>query len=339
MKKLFVLTNAVGNIPQKIMETDTISTDKIKKYFIERYFNVFVLTYDELITDYKSIKDLISGSYFFYASSQYPEYYSAFEDILLLIKENGGILIPEFSHFRSHENKFFQELIKTDLKIISPQSWLISSLEEGLKKIPEIDFPIVAKLSTGFGSKSVSLLKNRVETIKYLKNNLITVIKKRKNIFKYFKQISYLTGKHPLKVGKIILQEYIDGIENDWKILVFGNRIFYLKRYFRENDFRASGSGNFDGSVHPDESILKFALSVKNSLKTPWVSLDIIQKAEKTYLIEYQCVHFGLYTVMKSTEHFHYVDGAFRIIKAKVDEDILFAEELYNYINDMNGNK
>jgi len=335
MKNLFILTNQAGHIPQKILESDSVSATKIRSYFNNRNFKVFIYTYDQFISELSNIAGLIKGSYFFYASSQHKEYYSAFEDILLFIGEKGGILIPEYIHFRAHENKFIQELVKADLKIKCPHSWLITSLEEGLEKIKDINFPVVGKLSSGFGSSSVSLIRTEKEGKIYLEKNLSSVVKKRKNIIKYRKQIEYTKGKHPLKVGKLILQEYIDGIENDWKILVFGNRLFFLKRYFRKNDFRASGSGNFDNSQHPDNDILEFALSIRKKLKTPWVSLDILKKGNDIYLIEYQCVHFGLYTVMKSTEHFEYINGKFELVKGTPDEDMLFAEELYNYINDL----
>jgi len=319
MKNLFILTNQAGNIPQKILESDSVSAKMIRDYFTNYDFNVKIFTYDEFLTAYNNLSDEIKGSYFFYASSQYPEYYSAIEDILLLIKEKGGILIPGFIHFRAHENKFLQEIVKTDLNIKCPRSW-------------QIGFPAVAKLSSGYGSKTVSLLKTKDEGITFLEKNLIPVVTKRKNFLKYRKQVKDIKGNHPLKVGKIILQEYIDGIENDWKILVFGDRIFYLKRYFRDNDFRASGSGNFDSNIHPDKDILEFAMKVRMLLNTPWVSLDIIKRGSDIYLIEYQCVHFGLYTVMKSTEHYVYRDGIMEVVKAKVDEDVLFAEELHKYI-------
>jgi glutathione synthase/RimK-type ligase-like ATP-grasp enzyme len=333
MRTLFIITNAAGHIPQKIIESDSISADKIKKYFTEHNFDVKIYSYQNFIQDYAKIRDIIPGSYFFYASSQYPDYYSAFEDVLLLIKESGGILIPDFTHFRAHENKYFQELVKTKLKIKCPSSFLISSLEEGLEKIKLFTFPIVAKLSSGFGSSNVTLIRNLKEAEMFLEKNLISVVKKRKNIFKYRKQIKETENKHPLKVGKIIFQEFISGIENDWKILLFGNKIFYLKRYFKENDFRASGSGIFDNSVPPSENILKFAAEVKSLLKTPWVSLDIIEKENNIYLIEYQCVHFGLYTVMKSSSHFEFSEGKFRQVNGQVDEDMLFAEDLLSYIN------
>ncbi|MDD4205657.1 MAG: hypothetical protein PHH55_06235 [Candidatus Delongbacteria bacterium] len=135
MQRLFILTNSVGSIPQKLHETESFSTDLIQKYFINKHFEVRVLTFDKFISEFSGLKNNIKGSFFIYASSQYPEYYSSIEDILLLIRRSGGILIPKFIHFRAHENKYLQELIKTDLEIETPGSVLISSLEEGMNKI------------------------------------------------------------------------------------------------------------------------------------------------------------------------------------------------------------
>lgn len=333
MQRLFILTNSVGSIPQKLHETESFSTELVKEYFIDKSFEVQVYTFDKFISEFSDRKNIIKGSFFIYASSQYPEYYSSIEDILLLIKTSGGILIPDFIHFRAHENKYLQELIKTDLDISAPGSILVSTIEEGMRKIKDIRYPVVGKLSSGYGSSSVSLLKNVNEASEYLNKNLTDIVKKRKNIFKYRKKIEEYRDKYPLKAGKIVFQEFIEGLENDWKIVIFGNKLFYLKRFIRPNDFRASGSGNFDNSQPPNSELMRFAFSVKDKLNTPWVSLDIIQKEDRFYLIEYQCVHFGMYTVMKSRSHFVLNGDTLTESISPVDADTLFAEELYNYIN------
>jgi len=332
MIKLFILTNSSGAIPQKILETESISVEVISSYFKSKSVRIMIFTFDQFITKYVELRNEIRGSFFIYASSQHPAYYSAIEDILLFIERSGGILIPDFIHFRAHENKYIQELIKTEMNIPTPESYLISTIEEGHSKIMRLKFPLVAKLASGFGSNFVKLLKNEKEAGKYLEDNLTAVVKPRKNFIKYRKKVNAYRNKHPLKVGKIIFQEFIDGIENDWKILIFGNKLFYLKRYFKDHDFRASGSGNFDNTTAPDEKLLEFAMLVKHRLNTPWVSLDIIQKNDSLYLIEYQCVHFGLYTAMKSIKHFEYINGKFIEFNGQIDIDKIFAEELYSFI-------
>lgn len=41
-------------------------------------------------------------------------------------------------------------------------------------------------------------------------------------------------------------------------------------------------------------------MNVKGKLDTPWVSLDIIEKSGRYYLIQYQSVHFGLATLINN---------------------------------------
>ncbi len=333
--RLFILTNSAGSIPQKILEIESLNIDYIKNYMVEKNWIVEAYTYDDFFDNFNDLKNNIYGSYFIYASSQYPEYYSSIEDVLLFISDLGGILIPKFSHFRAHENKFYQEFIKNTLDIKTPQSILFNSSEDIKSKIDDLTYPIVAKLSNGFGSNGVQLIHSKKEAENYINNNLTDVVKPRKNIIKYRKKIKEYEGKHPLKVGKLIFQEFIAGVENDWKILIFGDKLFYLKRYFRKNDFRASGSGNFDGSETPCEELMKFAMNVKEKLDTPWVSLDIIQKDNEFFLIEYQCVHFGLYTAINSIAHFEHNDNKFIKIDEKINIDKIFAEELHRYISEI----
>ena len=332
-KTIYFLTNSAGKIPQKLHETVGLDLDIISEYFISKGFKTNVLTYNEFISNDKYLNN-IYGNYFFYASSQYPSYYSYIEDILLFIKDNGGIIIPEYSLFKAHENKFLQELNKKKLLIESPKSILVGTIEEGLETIKTFTYPIVAKLSSGFGSSSVSLLHSENEAISYLDKNLTDTVKKRKNIFKRDNKLEKYNGKYPLKTGKLIFQEFIKDLTYDWKILIFGEKLFYLKRNIKKDDFRASGSGNFDNKSKPNRKIMDFAYSVKEKLGTPFASLDVIEKDGKCMLIEYQTIHFGLYTVINSLTHF-ILDKSCNDWKestGSVDVDMIFAEELYQFI-------
>ena len=335
-KKIFFLTNSAGKIPQKLHETVGLDLIVISEYFIAKGFETNILAYDDFLFFYEDYSNNIKNNFFFYASSQYPSYYSYIDDILLFIKDNGGILLPEYSLFKAHENKFFQELNKKKLSISSPNSILIGTIEEGLEKIKKINFPIVAKLSNGFGSSTVSLLNTGKEAKEYLEQNLIDTIKKRKNIFKHKKNVAKYVGKYPLKTGKIIFQEFIKNLEYDWKILIYGDKLFYLKRNIRENDFRASGSGSFDNKTRPSKEVMNFAKDVYIKLKTPFASLDIIErKGKNCMLIEYQALHFGLYTAINSISHFIYnknIDKWEEGISNNINIDTIYAEELHNFM-------
>lgn len=112
------------------------------------------------------------------------------------------------------------------------------------------------------------------------------------------------------KIGKLILQDFISDLSGDWKILIFGNKVACLYRKTRENDFRASGSGNFQ-FLFPPKKILDFAFKAKKLLRCSWISLDIMETKSKIYLGEYQVTHFGLLTALNCPEHLERFKGEY----------------------------
>src|SRR5690606_14304899 len=82
-----------------------------------------------------------------------------------------------------------------------------------------------------------------------------------------------------------------------------GNRYFVLKRNVRKSDFRASGSGDFE-FVDPPVDVLDFAKEITDTLKNPYLSLDIAQSDKGCHLIEFQATNFGPYTLLNSPSRF-----------------------------------
>lgn len=95
-----------------------------------------------------------SGWFIIYASSEqrglfYKDY---IEDVLLSVKQSGGILLPDFKYFRAHHNKSFAEMLrlsfkKDELKTISSRSF--GSYYELHTMNYKINYPIVIKTSSG----------------------------------------------------------------------------------------------------------------------------------------------------------------------------------------------
>ncbi|WP_143414825.1 hypothetical protein [Geobacillus sp. E263] len=332
--KLIILTNSKNSIPQKLHETESLNIEILKTSLLQLNWNVSVMTFDNFINNFNNI-NYINGTYFIYASSQYESYQSYIEDILLYIQNNGGILIPNFNIFRSHENKFFQELVKRNLTVNTPKSYLVGTIEEGIEILKNIDYPIIAKEPSGFGSKGVYQINNEQQGINFLNRKMISGV----NLFSYYGLRNLYVrfkykGKYPKKIGKLIFQEKIEQVDHDWKVLVFENKCFCLKRSVRKNDFRASGSGIFDFSIEPPKQVLDFAYKVKNELNTPWVSLDIIIKDDVCYLIEYQGVHFGLSTAINNSWYYELNIKGNKWEKKKIEKEVeyYFSEALVRFI-------
>lgn len=302
MKKIYLLTNSKGLIPQRTYERESLNLSVLESTFQEKDFDVEVLTFDEFANNDRDKS--IEGNYFLYASSQYAIYKEYIQDILLNIIASGGILVPNFHAFNAHENKNAQELEKKRLGISSPSSYLIGTYEDGVRHLERLNFPLIGKKSKGFGSKTVQKICSTKEGKKFLKKNLSEGINLNSDNLKWLIKKWKYRKLYPKYHGKVILQEMIEGLDHDWKILIFYDKCFVLKRYTRENDFRASGSGNFIYDAVPPHRILNFAYEVIDKLNVPFASLDIVEKDGKCFLIEYQTVHFGLITALNGTKYF-----------------------------------
>ncbi len=86
----------------------------------------------------------------------------------------------------------------------------------------------------------------------------------------------------------------------DYRIIVYGNKYYALYRKNRENDFRASGSGNLDFEIKLPDGLLDYARILYEKFNAPYVSLDIGYKNNEFFLFEFQFVCLGQYAIEKS---------------------------------------
>ena len=333
--KFFILTNSANGVPQKLHETESVLLSTIKKRFEFGGFEVIQIDFESFINGLEIFDESIYGSYFFYASSQYTEYKDSINDILVYVKSRGGRLIPEYEHFVAHENKFYQILASRRMKLRMPQTILVNTNEKLPLLLSDLVYPQIAKLSSGHGGNAVHMVHNFDQACKFIDDSFTDTVPRRRNFIKRRKQLKRFQGRYPLKHGKVLFQEYLIGVDHDWKVLVFGKKLFALKRFFRPNDFRASGSGDFEQSAVPDENLLEFAYETSKKINTPFVSLDVIETNSGYYLLEYQCMHFGLMAAMYADHHFENYDGTrFEIKKNATDIDSLLAESLFTFIQE-----
>lgn len=326
MKKIILLTNYENIIPQRLKEIDGLKLNLISKVFEDNGFEVQKIKIHSFISNLKE-NESIKGVYFYYTSSQYQIYKDFIRDILIQITLRGGVLLPEYRHFSAHENKNFQELEKVRLGIPSPYGIPIGTYEEGMEILSKITYPVVLKKSTGFASRNVKIAHNLPKAKRILFNMLDNNFKFDINSLYYLYRRVKNKTHYPKRFGKVVIQEYIPDLSYDWKILVLGNTCFYLKRYVKKNDFRASGSGSFTISEPPPTHILDFALLCKEKMNAPNISLDIIDKDGVPQLIEYQANHFGVCPASWGRYYFKLEDGNWN--KKKIADEMEYNELEY----------
>jgi len=278
---------------------------ELKKYFEYEGYELQIKNFKNI--DFRKSK--YTNQIVLYQSSEdrgllYKDY---IEDILLALTYQGAILIPDFYKFRAHHNKVFMELLR-DLndssKIKSLTSKCYGTCEDLVSDIENIELPFVVKPASGALSAGVHLVNKRSDvkkvvrkvsrsfhSIDFLKNRINKLIRK-----KYAPKSSHRK--------KFIVQEYIDNLDGDYKILIYNEKYFVLFRKVRKHDFRASGSGMFSYPETLPDGLLDFAKEVYDAFNVPFISIDVAFNNGIFYLLEFQFVSFGTFTLENAKFYF-----------------------------------
>lgn len=301
MKKILILVDYNDYFySSAVRKIFTMDVEKVKSFLEEDGYTVEVRNF----CDINFRKDDFEGVYVLYTSQEDPDlkYKSFIEDIILGLKEKGAILIPDFKYFRAHHNKVFMEILRdisTEESIKNISSQCFGTKEEFDKVKNNISWPKVLKSSEGSTSLGVSLVNEK---------NVDQKVKKTAFSFTFLPHIKDFIKKlikrprYPLSFyrNKFLVQNYVEGLSGDFKVLIYGDKYYILRRENRENDFRASGSGKFSWPESVSESLLNYAQKIYCSFNVPFISLDIGVKNKEYFLIEFQFVMFGTYTLEAS---------------------------------------
>jgi glutathione synthase/RimK-type ligase-like ATP-grasp enzyme len=274
-----------------------------------------------------------------YTSSEDLElkYKSYIEDIILFLERRGAILLPDFAFFRAHHNKSFMELLRYELfpeQSENLNTRIFGTLEEFIRAdLPDKKF--VVKSAYGAGSRYVKLAKDKagLANIAAKMSRCIQPM----GLIKEIRRRIIWRGYHKasLNRNKFIVQNFIEGLRGDFKVLKYGRRFYTLYRKNRKNDFRASGGGRLEFRLPEnvsEEGLLDFAKEISDKIGTPLCSLDIAWDGKKFILIEFQCINFGPYAAEKSTHCHIYENGKWTESKEVCCLEQVFCEAIAEYV-------
>lgn len=188
--------------------------------------------------------------------------------ILFALEHTGFKVFPDFRTAWHFDDKVAQKYLFEAIGAPLVPSYVFFSKKEALSWAKQTNFPKVFKLRGGAGSQNVQLVKTRRQAVKLINRAF------ERGFAKYDAWGSlaerwrrYRLGLSPIKAvlkgivrlayppqyarwgarerGYIYFQDFIPKNDSDTRIIVIGKKAFALKRYVRDGDFRASGSGKF----------------------------------------------------------------------------------------------
>ncbi len=295
----------------------SIDTAKLIRNLQERGFEVELLEFHQLAAQAHTLRNEV----IFYTYSQLDYLRGYIKDIMLVVSRANRI-IPSLELLLCHENKGFAELYKRSLGLSEPQAWYLSHSRElaGL----QIHYPVVLKTTSGTNAKGVFLCEDESELRKRLKTLAKPVSlaarldSQRRRYLRPGRKYQGYPDFNPVKDADqwleymrpgscFVLQEFIPGLDCDYRVIAVQERFYVMKRLTLRGDFRASGTKHFVFEFTVPEGLLDFAADVYHRFDTPYLSMDIGHKEGRNHLFEYQALHFGTAAIVRSTGYYQRV--------------------------------
>jgi glutathione synthase/RimK-type ligase-like ATP-grasp enzyme len=296
----------------------------LKEHFEEAGYELQVISAPDV--DLRAMD--FAGQYVLCTDTEDPDclYKNYLEDIYIALELQGAILIPRHKYIRAHHNKVFMEFLR-DLSplpcVKSIRSHHFGTLEELADRKDSFQGPHVVKGAAGAKSRYVKLGADPDDLVAKA-----AMVSRSRNIAQEWWDFGR-SKKHKGYVRdsrfrrKFIVQTFVPGLSNDWRVAIYGDKYFVGRRPTRENDFRASGSGlgTFEKELPP--GLLDFATEIYDSFDVPQISIDVGYDGRDFHLFEFQFLLFSTTPVVRSPHHFTRSGHEW----VRVEADIVIEEE------------
>lgn len=222
------------------------------------------------------------------------------------------IVYPNVNTAWHYDDKVGQKYLLEAMDVPLVPSYAFYDQASALAWIEETDFPKVFKLRNGAGSHNVRLIHTRAEAKRYAKQafgrgfmafHRASVLQdrywefQRDKTWKSFLNISkglyrYLVPhpknkELPRERNYLYAQDFVPNCDHDIRVFVIGDRAVTKKRFVRENDFRASGSGRMSWDIGDEgKACVQMGFEVTEKLQAQSVAFDFVKDVDGYKIVE-----------------------------------------------------
>jgi len=225
-----------------------------------------------------------------------PRHHAVARRLLPVAEDQLGLCVyPDRKTAWHYDDKIAQDYLLKAADIPVPETHVFYDRAEAENFCRFADYPLVLKLAAGAGSSNVRLLRHADDAMQWIEQHFgagvrslrglptftsAGMIQRMRDAARY-----WLTGEWPnpgsafeLHKNYLLVQRFLPDNEFDTRVTVVGGRAFAYRRFNRPNDFRASGSGNFDPDPSPiDPEAVHLALDVAERLGVQSVAVDCLR--------------------------------------------------------------
>lgn len=229
--------------------------------------------------------------------------------VLAALEHSGFPVFPDQNSAWHFDDKIAQKYIFESFGIATPDTFVSANYSDSMQWVEAADFPKVFKLRGGAGAENVILVRHAQQARKLIRRafgpgffrySRISSLKERWRNYRIGKAdwTQPLKGlvrllippRHARRLPRerdyVLFQDFVPGNDFDTRVIVIGDRAVARRRFVRENDFRASGSGINDYDHEKIE--LDFVLhgfACAKLLGTQSLALDYVRNADGAPLL------------------------------------------------------
>ena len=202
-----------------------------------------------------------------------------------------------------YDDKIKQYYLLKSLGYPIIESYIFWEKENALSWAEAANLPVVFKLKSGAGSTNVILINKKREATKIINRMFGKGISssyriphrgkvKYKNLEENlrYKFDQYVLNKvrqikptiWQISKNYVLFQRFLPNNKFDTRVTTIGNRAFAYRRFVRDNDFRASGSGKIDFNKDViDKKFIQLALQISKELGFQSMAYDFLMNENK----------------------------------------------------------
>jgi len=229
--------------------------------------------------------------------------------ILSALEHSGFRVFPDWRTGWHFDDKVAQKYLFEAIAAPFVPTWVFLDRHSALDWVDSATFPKVFKLRGGAGSSNVRLVRNRNDARRLVRRAFGSgfpnydawgSLKERWRKFRLGKAGPFEVAKGVARflrpppfaralgreAGYAYFQEFMPDNDSDTRIIVIDEKAFALKRFVRDNDFRASGSGRFSYTREEfDERCVRIAFDVTERLGSQCAAYDFVFNAQNEPLL------------------------------------------------------
>jgi hypothetical protein len=233
----------------------------------------------------------------------------ASKQILFALEHADFPIFPDFKTAWHFDDKLGQKYLFEGLQIPTPQAYAFYNRQEALEWAASTAYPKVFKLRCGAGSSNVVLVRDQNHARKLISRAFgrgfpaydpwfslrerwrnfrlgkVGLMEPVKGCLRLLSPPAY-SRNQGRELGYAYFQDFVPHNDSDTRVIVIADKAFAIKRYVRDHDFRASGSGDFGYAPELfDLKCVEFAFEITEKIQTQVGVYDFVFDSSKQPLL------------------------------------------------------